>query len=234
MISRKWFFLFIFSPLNCFDAFAATNKCISSLIPTNTYEEFLKNPKWDGSVPFPVNSVLTANYSVESSAYTVPFMVVNISDLPKKKRNLARDLKRRSKPLTPLEAEWAALTFEYDDGTDEGVKLSTKRVCEVAEDTWDKMFKSTNVLNRGKKITIFTHIHTHPHPKNPLASTPYIGPSAEDYAAYIYRRRWLRMTNNKDVVFQAIVIPNCENCDDIVFVVTDELLDKFSVTTEKK
>lgn len=216
-------------------SFATTEQCKGKLVPQTTLEEFLKNPVWDGSRPFPAPAYfeMYINYELEPSTQTIPFKIERISNVRRPIRYLLRDLKKRSQSMTPRESEWAAIVIDYEDGSSEGIKLSSKNLIEVGEETWLKMFEKTQILKRGKKIVRFTHIHTHPDPRNPYTlGMKFIGPSQPDYEAYKYRKRWLRITNNPDVLFEAYVVPNCENCDDLVFVVTDEYLDRYSVSAK--
>lgn len=209
----------------------ATELCKANLSSTVSLEEFLKNPKMDGSVPFPIGYWLEFNMQVEGDkeAFHLAFQIGRISELPLKYRRLAKDLKARTKAMTVREMEWAAIIVEYEDGVSQGIKLTSRMFGEVTTEDFEKAFAESKIANNGKKITRFTHIHTHSNPKNIRKHLiEYIPPSDVDLIEYKRLRQQL-LEINPNVIFDAYVLPSCEFCEELVFIVDDEMLDKFQV-----
>ena len=199
-----------------------TKDCRSILDKHSVFEEFLKNPAFDGSVVIPKNLEFDINFPHSLRKAHVQSQSI---------LQQSRDLKKLIKKIKQLsfhdqqakEREVAAFLVTYLDGSQRAITFSSSKVNVIDGEDINKAIKLSKILENTKSVRNVINIHSHPDPKNLLKRTGLneagILYSELDIQFYESLKAQLNMFAKRNVPFSAMLIPNCENCDDLLFVI---------------
>jgi hypothetical protein len=178
---------------------------------------FLRSPDVDGSVPFPLNSLVNVNGELSGRIFKMTFKPGSIHAQSESLRTLFRDMKSRSLSNSPQhEREFGAMVIEFEGGQTKVVKFTSNLIDAIlARDQqreYDSVVDSSNVALVRRII----HIQTHPNPSNPRIDLNYIGPSPGDYDSLASLQEQIGKLS-KSIRLEGVVLPHCRYCDDLFF-----------------
>lgn len=178
---------------------------------------------FDGNHPMPFDKRFEIMIGNSSERYHLRFSTANTKDFHARLQQTIFLLKLDQGELTEREQEMGSIFVEYTDGHMAHVNFTSKKIDAIEGADFGYAVESSRILSQRKPKRII-NLHTHPHPANPLlkGELKYIGPSLADYEQWLFVKERFSQMGVEDFEYLSIVIPSCDYCQDLAFVVDDE------------
>lgn len=193
--------------------------------PSSTNEQTVR---FDGNNSAPFDRRYEVVIGNQTERYHLRFSTANIKEFHPRLQQTISLLKLDQGELTPKEQEMGSIFVQYTDGHMAHVNFTSKKIDTIDGHDFGYAIESSRILSQRTPLRII-NIHTHPNPKNPLleGTLKYIGPSLADYEQWIFVKERFAQMGIENFEYLSVVVPSCDACQDLAFVIDDSDLDYF-------
>jgi len=143
-----------------------------------------------------------------------PARFVRISSLDSSLRRRLKEIKKISRPNSKDEREVGELVVKPFVGKSESARYTSENATEISAEAQMKAVTEKDLFRNILAFTHITDIHTHPN----LGKDTNIFFSSGDIKSYVSLKQQIESVVDRPVHFRAIVLPNCDDCDDVVLI----------------
>lgn len=132
------------------------------------------------------------------------------SSYDRKLRRHFRNLRSAARSGTSREREMGELIAIYRDGSSRTIRFTSNQFGEISPEAVDKALKGSGLITDD--LVSLIDVHTHPNRNRPSD----IEFSMEDVEGYRYFKAGLQRALGRRIDYNAVMLPTCADCDDVV------------------